>query len=278
MQIFKSTILFLLFLSQNLLAQDSVIAPFYGSTTHTNAKASKSSNYGLYFQGTKFKSVLEFQEMKYNADSNLSDFKQTNIAMSYSYYYSDTVEIPYSLQYISSSNSEFSGVYSLFVGIKKELNSFNLGSNFSYSSYGNSFLDTAQQITPYISFSFGDYKSLMGTYNLNIAHDYVSVEPKSQIIKDSYGASSLSITQNKGSFQNFFKYLLGDSMFAVGHQGLSIQNFHEVIQESFSFSSKYTYSPSTSLQLSFVRKNYEDLGVNPLARSENILAFLYYKF
>jgi hypothetical protein len=184
------------------------------------------------------------------------------------------------VQYISSSNSEFDGIYSMLIGINKEFNSFTLGADYSYTVYSNNFLDTTQQISPHVAFSFGDYKSLMGTYHINLVYDYISTDAKVQSIKSDYSASSISITQTKGSFQNFFKYLYGDNIFLVSSAGLSIQNFHEVVQDSLSFSSKYNFSPYTSIRLSFIRKNYKDLGINSNldSKSENILAFLYYKF
>jgi hypothetical protein len=271
----------------SISAQDSLFAPFYSTTSYTDALKDKSSSYGVYFQSGKFKLASELKDVTFKSDNNVSDanlsydlkdFTQTNFAMAYSFEYDSKLEIPLSFQYISSSNAQYDGIYSILTGVKKAYESFTLGAEYSYSSYGNDLLNSVQQISPYVIFTYGEYNSLMGKYQVKLSYDSISPDAKASGISSRYSASSIAITQLKGDFQNYFRYIGGKHIFAVRSGGLSIQNFEEIYDNVLIFSSRYNFSDSTALQLSYLKKTYTELGRDTDAKLDNILAFFYFKF
>lgn len=271
----------------NLMAQNGVFAPFYAKTSYTDGFKDKSSNYGFYFQNNKFRTVVEYHDVVYKNDINTSidnnataivdDFTQTNLSMAYEYDLS-SFSMPLAIQYIKSSNTDYDGIYSALIGVKKEFRSFTLGANYSYSDYSNTIVENVQQISPYLIFSFGDYKSLMGTYRMKILFDSINVDSNSPWLKSNYGSYTFSLNHMKGRFQNFVQYIVGDNIFAVRGNGLSIQNFEEIYEDAYSISSKYNFTKTSSLQLSYTLKNYSDYGLNKASELRTVSAFLYFNF
>ena len=282
----KNFTLLALFLTiyTNILANDVIFAPFYGSSTYKNATKDKATNYGFYFKNGNFKSVIEYQDVKYspdNNDSNItnpSNFTQTNLSLAYKFNIAKNTDLLTSLQYINSSNKNYDGLYSVLLGIKKKFNNFSLGLNYSYSDYSNTTIKTVQQATPYIGFRFGDYKSLMGTYYIKIMNNFIMPDAKVQSISSDYSTFGISLTQNKGDFQNFVQYWSGDSIFAIRDNGLSIQNFEEIYEKALSISSKYSFSSTTSVQLSYIEKDFSDYSSSSTSTLTNTILFLYFKF
>ncbi len=259
-----------------LLSADSYVIPFYGSKSYTDAKKDSSTGYGLYYHSQTIKAVLEYKDIEYKADANLTNFTQTNVAFGYNYELSNTLDLYGALNYISSSEDSYNGAYALLVGVKKRYNSFMLGLNYSLSSYSDNIVDKVEQITPYVAFSYGDYKSMMGNYYIKITGDYIYLDEAT--LSSDYMVLGLSLTQNKGSFQNSLSYYGGDHIFALRNDGMNMQNLLEIYESSLSLSSKYSFSDTTALQLSYIRKDFTEYGETSKSRSANIIAFLHYKF
>lgn len=275
MKFLNSIITILITLTVSVHA-DSYIIPFYGATNYTDSKKDSSTNYGLYYQSQNFKAMVERKDIEFRSDNNLTNFTQTNMALGYNYELSNTLDLYAALHYISSSRNSFDGAYALLIGAKKQFNSFLLGLNYSYSYYDQNIVDTVGQVTPYIGFSYGDYKSLMGSYYIKITGDYIYLDEKT--LSSDYIVAGISITQNKGSFQNSISYFGGDHIFALRNDGMSMQNLLEIYDSSISISSKYNFSDTTALQLSFIRKDFIEYKETAKSKSESTLVFLYYKF
>ena len=255
------------------------IAPFYGVIDYANASKDKGSNYGIYLNNQDFQAVLEYQDIKFipdinSTDTNNTDFTQTNLALSYMF----NDYIYGSLNYINSSNKQYDGAYTALIGLNKKFDSFNLGLDYSYSDYGNTIVDTVNQLTPYVSFSFGDYNSLMGHYYTKITYDYILPDANDNNLSSEYTSFGISLTQNKGDFQNSIRYYFGDHIFSVRDRGLSVQNFEEIYEDSLSLSSKYNINSSISVQLSYIQRNYKEYGESSKSKLNNTLLFLYFKF
>lgn len=258
-----------------LVASEITLAPFYGSTTFSNSDKDKSTNYGLYYKLGGLKSVVEYQDVKYLPESNTTNFTQTNMALTYDF----TSNLYAGIHYINSSNKQYDKSYSALLGLKKKIESLTIGLNYSYSDYDkNNIIKTVQQFTPYIGFSYGDYKSMMGTYYIKISTDLIYTDTNATDIPSEYSTYGISITQNKGSFQNSLQYFNGEHMFAVRDNGLTMQNFEEIYKNSLSISSKYIFSKATSLQLSYIQKDFRTYGDQTKSDLESILLFIYFKF
>jgi len=262
----------------NVFASPSTFTPFYGSTTFSNSEKKEAKNYGVYYKGENFKTVVEKQAIKYNNDSNSSNFTQTNYSVQYNIDIENDIDVYTTLNYIQSSNTKYSGIYSVLLGSKKKFDSFTFGLNLSYSDYNNVSVKSVKQISPYIGFSFGDYNSLMGNFYTKIIYDTISLDSNLLGLKKDYSTYSVSLTHSKRNFQNFVGYWFKDHLFALRDDGLTIQNFEEIYENALSISSKYNFSPFTSLQISFIQKDFHVIGQQTKSKLKNTMLFLYSKF
>ncbi len=260
---------------------DSYAVPFYGMTDYTDSKKDSSTGYGLYYQSKNIKALIHYKDFETIKDTNttsnsLKSFSQTNIAFGYNYEISKTIDLYTAINYINSSNNSYDGAYAILLGVKKQFNSFLLGLNYSHSYYNQNIVDNVEQISPYIAFSFGDYKSLMGSYYMKIMYDYIYLDEAT--LAPDYSVVGLNLIQNKGSFQNSFSYYGGDHIFALKNSGMSMQNLQHIYDRSLSLSSKYSFSDTTAIQVSFIRKDFVEYQETSKSKSQNITLFLHYKF
>lgn len=278
MKHFKITIILLF--SLKVISFADTVVPYYGITEYSNSVKDEATNYGLYYSSQSTKILYDYQDVKYLSDSNISDFSQTNIAFQYNFNASNSTNFYTTLNYINSSNNEYDGSYVVLLGMKEKFSSFDLGLNYSYSNYNNTLVKTVQQLSPSLSFSYGDHKSFMGNYHVKVFLDLIYPNANSNIngISSSYSPYGLSLTQSKGRFQNSIKYYTGEHMFAVRNDGMSVQNFEEIYTGSFSLSCKYNFSQDTSMQLSYIVKDFFDYGATSEAEVTSTILFLYYKF
>jgi len=284
MKYFNLSIIFLLSLRAVSFADTFV--PYYGFTEYSDSLKDESKNYGLYYSSENTKMLIDYQDVTYTQDNNISSdintsgFSQTNIAFQYNFNSSDSTSFHTTINYINSSNNEYDGAYIATVGVKEKFNSFDLGLNYSYSKYDNTLVSTVQQFSPSLSFSFGDYKSLMGNYNVKILSDLIYPSTNTNIngLSSNYSSYGISLTQNKGNFQNSIQYYSGDHIFAVRDDGMSVQNFEDIYKNSLSLSCKYNFSKTTSMQISHIRKDFVEYGSTSEMKLANTILFLYYNF
>lgn len=268
----------LVLLYTNICAKENTLSPFIGSTNYYTSDKDKAYNLGIYFKSKDIKAVLENKKTIYSSDSNLSDFSQLSFAAKYDFYNKNDLNAYTTINLIHSSNSEYNGISSILVGLNKELRIFTLGTNLSYSHYSNTYVKSVIQVSPYIGFSFGDYKSLMGNFYTKIIFDSISPDSNVGGIKKDYSTYALSITHNKNNFQTLFEYWFKDHIFALHDDGLTIQNYEEVYENSLSLSVLYKFSYNMSFQLSYIKKDYRDYDEQSKSKLKNYMMFLYYKF
>jgi len=261
-------------LFSHLVAKDAQFTPFVGSTTYDNAIKEKTQNYGIYYTGKKdFKFLIEYSDTK-----SAKNFNQTNIALSDRFNINDSLDIQMALNYINSSSKEYDGIYSIVLGTKKELSHFNLGLDLAYSVYNNSVLKSVTQISPHLSFNYGNYKSLMGLYTLKLNYDSIRPDSKVNSLSSEYSTFGFTLTQFKAKFQNSLQYWFNDHIFAVRDQGMNVQNHEDIYENALSISSKYNLSPTTSVQLYFIKKDYHQYAQTNTSHLKSFLLFGYFKF
>lgn len=282
----------ILFFSSFLFAEEILSAPFVGYTNYNDIEKENGYNIGVYSKLKKekhsFEILLDYNTISYNSDINSSDLNTTyspsstkniDMALVYNYDVDNSFKLYSSLNYINSSDHKYNHLISFLAGLEKNVNNFKFGTNVSFSKFNSSSVaKSAEQITPYFGFYFGDYNSLMGKFFTKISYDFISLHSVQNNMKTSYSPHAISIINLKNNFETKLEMWFDKSLYAVRDRGLTKHYLADVYKDSIILSSKYKASKEFSVQLSYMRRAYIAYNETSESTMKSYLLSTYFKF
>jgi hypothetical protein len=278
--------------SSFLFAEDILTAPYIGYTNYDDTEKEHGYNVGVYSklkeEKHSFELLLDYNAINYKNDINSSDSNTTfspsstkniNIALLYNYDIDNSFKLYSALNYINSSDHKYNHLISLLAGLEKRINQFKFGTNVSFSKFNSSSVaKSAEQITPYFGFYFGDYNSLMGNFFTKISYDFISLHSVQNNMKSSYSPHSISFINFKNNFETKLEMWFGKSLYALRDKGLTKHYLADVYKDSIILSSKYKVSKEFSVQLSYMRRAYIAYNETSESTMKSYLISTYFKF
>lgn len=263
----KKNILIALFLfaTSSLFAKQTVIVPFVGFGTYLNSSKESDLQIGVYANIVKEKNIYELAyEHKNTAYSTTqSNTSQHDFTFLYTYEETSSLKFRGAIHHILSSLKKDNNIFIALLGIEKQNKKMLYGMNISLSKYNNdSLANYTHQLSPYFGINFGKTNSFMSDIFAKISYDAIYPNGANQVLDEVYRSLTLSLTQNKGKFTNTLRYWVGEQLYAVRNDGLTVYNLSDIHNGGFLFSTKYKFSKKYVGEFSYINEDFKTYGSN----------------
>jgi len=254
----------LLLTSVNLFAAQTILIPFIGSASYEDQNKEADFQFGIYANikdnENTYEIAYEYKNTTYSTTQ--SNTNQNDFTFLYTYDATTSLKFRGALHHIFSTLKKDNNTFIALAGIEKIKNKNIFGINISQSKYNdNSLTNYVHQINPYFGIYFGKENSSMGNFYAKISYDAIYPNGKNEILNDLYSSFTISFTQNKGKMENSFRYWVGEQLYAVRNNGLTVYNLGDIHNGGFLISTKYKFSKKHIGQFSYINEDYKTYGV-----------------
>ncbi len=268
-----------------LVASNFTVVPYIALSQYKDKYKDDALLGGIYAKLTAQKRSYEFayENTTINSKNNrfLNDIKKSDYTFLYSHFLNNNYKIKGGMHLVLSNNITGDDVQSYFTGIEYfQKKRFSLGFDLYYSFYAQSTLGKeVLQFKPYYGFSFGDYRSAMGTFftKLSYYHIYFMQKNKATLSR-SYLSYEIEVNHHKNNFFTKFKAWTGKQVYAVRDNGFTLYNLYEKHKGGWSLSSKYAFNDHLGIRASYINEVYSNIGTSSLSYTDTYLLSGEYSF
>jgi len=234
----------------------------YGAYLDYSSNASKDKGYVIGVYGSyivspyKFEIDAEHTQIKYKNYTNLEDWKQNDLTLIGNYFQGNNLAYKVGIHNIwtkQGNESEYDKVF-ILGGLYYEYLKYNIGTDIYYSDYKNF---NVYQISPKIGFNFGDYKSIDGSFYMEMKYNYIHISDNAAN-KGNYSNFDVKLQNFKGAWTTTLNVSLGSNSYKVANDGFVVYNLGEEYKYSLGASVNYSLSKTDNIKIEYTRSKYNN--------------------